>query len=188
MPAEDETQATRPADPERKRAAIVLLDQMHVAVGTEALRSAARDAQPQVVAALLDAAWLPTPARRSEPDALYFATFIGCSSQRPRQTDWLVETVRQLVDAGADLQRKDDNGNTALMSAAQMCGPRIVEVLVAGGAEVNYRNGSGVSPLGMALIMKKLDAADVLVAKGARLTAQEAGMLRGSATECGPRP
>jgi anti-sigma-K factor RskA len=80
-------------------------------------------------------------------------------------------------------RRKDDNGNNILMSAAQMCGPRIVTALIAAGAEIKLTNGSGMTPLGMALLMKHPDAAEVLVSKGARLNASQAQMLNASVTD-----
>ena len=95
----------------------------------------------------------------------------------------LVNTVAILVAAGADLKRKDDNGNTILTSAAQMCGPKIVGKLVAAGAEVNVANRSGMTPLSMALLMHRPDAAEVLVASGARLNASQVQMLGAAVTD-----
>ncbi len=69
------------------------------------------------------------------------------------------------------MTRKDDNGNTILTSAAQMCGPRIVTRLIAAGADMNAANGGGLTPLGMALIMHRTEVAEVLVTEGARLSA-----------------
>ena len=87
-----------------------------------------------------------------------------------------------LLAAGADVKMKDDNGNTPLFGAAQMCGPKIVGKLLAAGAEPNLVNGSGISPLGMALIMQKLDSAEVLVEKGAKLDEKQLQMVSGVAT------
>ncbi len=182
LPAEDEGATSRRVDPERARAAIARLDELGVGVTTEALRIAARDGNADIVAALLDAGVAPdTGVRDLTQTPLYLATFVGCSTQG-EETDWLVDTVRHLVAAGADLGITDDNGNTVLTSATQMCGPRIVTVLVDGGAKLDVRNGSGLTPLGMALVMGKLDAAELLVARGARLGAQERAMVQPSAT------
>jgi len=70
-----------------------------------------------------------------------------------------------------------------LMSAAQMCGPRIVTALIAAGADIKVTNGSGMTPLSMALLMRHPEAAEVLVAKGARLTASQVQMLNASVTD-----
>jgi ankyrin repeat protein len=69
------------------------------------------------------------------------------------------------------------------MSAAQMCGPRIVTALIAAGADINLTNASGMTPLGMALLMHHPDSAEVLVSKGARLSASQAQMLNASVTD-----
>jgi hypothetical protein len=81
---------------------------------------------------------------------MYLATRIGCSNQNG-ETDWLVETVRHLVAAGADLAIEDDNHNTALLFAADECGPRIVTLLAEGGAKVNARNGLRPDAAGLRL-------------------------------------
>ena len=90
-----------------------------------------------------------------------------------------MQTVSLLVTAGADVNRMDDNKNTPMMHAAQYCGPKIIDALVAGGAKVDVKNGSGVSPLAMALIMSNFDAAEALVAKGAKLAKSDAPMVSG---------
>ncbi|HVR94081.1 MAG TPA: ankyrin repeat domain-containing protein [Casimicrobiaceae bacterium] len=99
------------------------------------------------------------------------------------ETDGNVDTVNVLIAAGADVRRKDDNGNNILISAAQMCGPRIVTALIAAGAEIKLTNGGGMTPLGMALLMRHPESAEVLVSKGARLNASQVQMLNASVTD-----
>jgi len=108
--------------------------------------------------------------------------FSGCGGKQGG-TEGQVNTVNVLLAAGADVKRKDDNGNNILMSAAQMCGPRIVTALIAAGADIKLTNGSGMTPLGMALLMHHPDSAEVLVSKGARLNASQAQMLNASVTD-----
>lgn len=183
MPAESDNAVTRAVDSDKSRAAIAFLDEHGVGITTEALRTAARDALPEFVQALLDAGVSPdTGATELQLTPIYHATSIGCSSQ-VEETDWLVETVQHLVDAGANLALKDDNNNNVLIGAAQYCGPRVIALLIDGGAEVNFRNGSGVSPLALALIMQRFDAAEALVAKGARLAKQDLVMVQGAAAD-----
>jgi hypothetical protein len=183
LPEEDETTTHRPVESAAAKAAIAQLDELGVGVSTESLRTAARDGNAEIVAALLAAGVAPdTGVRDLHETPLYLATFIGCSTQG-EETDWLVETVRHLVDAGADLTIEDDNHNTVLISAAQMCGPRIVTALVDGGAKVGARNGSGLTPLGIALVHQKLDVAEALVKKGARLTREERAMVEPGMTD-----
>jgi Ankyrin repeats (3 copies) len=182
LPAEDESATARPVETAAAKTAIAYLDKLGVGVSTEALREAARDGNAEIVKALLDAGVAPdTGVKNLDDTPMYLATRIGCSSQEG-ETDWLVETVRHLVAAGADLAIEDDNHNTALLFAADECGPRIVTLLAEGGAKVNAKNGSGLTPLGFAFMKGKLDNAEVLIAKGARLTADERNMVKSFAT------
>ena len=181
MPAEDTATATRAVDPEKKKAGIAYLDKRNIAVSTESLRAAARRADPESVNALLDAGIAPdTGATDASQTPLYFALALACHDQGA-ETDWLVETVRLLIAAGADVSRLDDNRNPPLIHAAQDRGPKVVALLVDGGARIDVRNGSGVTPLAMALIMSNFDAAEALVAKGARLGKDDQMMVSGVA-------
>lgn len=186
MPEEDAGEATGPVDPERAARGVAYLDQRGIAVSTESLRQAARRADADSVRALLDAGVAPdTGVESLDQTPLGYALSRACTSQGA-ETDWLVETVQLLVDAGADLSRTDDNSNTALMLAVHWCGSRLVGLLAAAGVEVgflNQRNGSGLSALGLALVTGKLDSAEVLVDRGARLGVEEAEMVEGVATD-----
>jgi len=185
LPAEDTASATRAVDPERKAAGIAYLDKRNIAVSTQSLRDAARRADPETVKALLDAGIAPdTGATDASQTPLYFVLAQGCHSQGA-ETDWLVETVRLLVDAGADVGRLDGNKNPPLMHAAQYCGPKVAALLVDAGARVDARNGSGVTPLAMALIMGNFDAAEALVSKGARIGKDDQMMVSGVTDERG---
>lgn len=179
MPAEDATGTTQAADPAKQAAAIAYLDQRAIGVSTQALRDAARRADPEAVQALLDAGIAPdTGAVEATQTPLYFALALACHDQGA-ETDWLVETVRLLVAVGADVNRLDDNRNPPLIHAAHYCGPRIVALLVDAGAAVGARNGSGITPLALALIMGNFDAAEALVAKGGRLGREDQTMVSG---------
>ena len=179
MPVEDAAGATQAADPAKKATAIAYLDKRAIAVSTQALRDAARRADPEAVQALLDAGIAPdTGAAEATQTPLYFALALACHDQGA-ETDWLVETVRLLVAAGADVNRLDDNRNPPLIHAAHYCGPRIVALLADAGAAVDARNGSGITPLALALIMGNFDAAEALVAKGGRLVREDQTMVSG---------
>jgi hypothetical protein len=179
LPVEDPASAIRAVDPGKRSAAIAYLDKRSIAVSTESLRAAARRADPESVKALLDAGIAPdTGAAQASQTPLYFALAQACHSQGA-DTDWLVETVRLLIAAGADVMRLDENRNTPLMHAAHYCGPKVVALLVEGGAKVDVRNGSGVTPLALALIVGNFDAAEALVAKGARIGKDDQTMVSG---------
>ena len=181
LPAESAVASIEPKDEAKERKGIDYLKTRKLGVSPDQLRRSSLEGNYDEVRALLDAG-VDVNAGSSSDCAIFAAVFSGCGSASG-ENERLVKTVDLLLAAGADVKRKDDNKNTILMSAAQMCGPKIVSRIIAAGADVNVVNGSGVSPLGMAIIMKKLDSADVLVDKGARLDARQSQMLAGVATD-----
>ncbi len=180
LPEEAAVSTIKPKDEAREQKAIAYLKTKNVGVSADQLRRAALEGNFNQVRALLDAGVDVNAGGWSE-SPLYAAVFSGCGAANG-ENESLAKTVDALLAAGADVKRKDDNGNNILTSAAQMCGGKIIAKLVGAGADVNVVNGSGVSPLGMALIMQKLDAAEVLVDEGARLDAKQAEMVSATAT------
>ena len=57
------------------------------------------------------------------------------------------ETAGLLVEAGADLEVKNNEGSTALHTAAFLCREKIVRALLAKGADRNARNNAGATAL-----------------------------------------
>lgn len=173
LPVESGPTTRAEVDPERTRAGIAYLDKRGLSVSTDALRDAARRADADAVRALLDAG-----VADLNETPIYQAVGVGCHTQGA-ETDWLVDTVRLLATAGADLARTDGNRNTVMISAAQYCGPRVIGALVDAGAKVEVRNGTGITPLALALIVGNFDAAEALVEKGARLGKEDQTMVSG---------
>jgi ankyrin repeat protein len=58
-----------------------------------------------------------------------------------------VEVARALIEAGADVNAKNNEGSTPLHSAAFLCHPEIVEALLANGADKSVRNNVGATAL-----------------------------------------
>lgn len=166
----------------REQQAIVALKSRKLGVSADQLRRSSLEGNTADVRALLDAGVDVNSGAGLSDSPIYFAVFSGCGGKQGENEN-LVNTVKVLLAAGADVKRKDDNGNNILMSAAQMCGPRIVSALIDAGAEIRVTNGSGMTPLGMALLMRHPEAAEVLIGKGARLTASQAQMLNASVTD-----
>jgi ankyrin repeat protein len=151
-------------------------------VSADQLRRPSLEGHAADVQALLDAGVSVNGGAGLNDSPLYVAVFSGCGA-KGGETDDLVSTVGILLKGGADVKRKDDNGNAILTSAAQMCGGKIVSSLIAAGADMNVTNGSGITPLGMAFMMHKADAAEALVAGGARLNATQAQMVTAMVTD-----
>jgi NAD(P)-dependent dehydrogenase (short-subunit alcohol dehydrogenase family) len=57
------------------------------------------------------------------------------------------EAARALIDAGADVDQRNNDGSTALITAAFMCRTEIVEALLAAGADKSISNNAGSTAL-----------------------------------------
>jgi NAD(P)-dependent dehydrogenase (short-subunit alcohol dehydrogenase family) len=53
------------------------------------------------------------------------------------------EVARALIDAGADVDQRNNDGSTALLTAAFLCRTEIVEALLDAGADKSIRNNAG---------------------------------------------
>ncbi|MEO8738600.1 MAG: ankyrin repeat domain-containing protein [Casimicrobiaceae bacterium] len=167
---------------EREKKATAALKARGLGISADQLRRSSLQGKADEVQLLVDAGVNVNSGAGLSDSAIYFAVFSGCGAKQG-ESDALASTVGVLIASGADLKRRDDNGNTIMMSAAQMCGPKIVTQLATAGAEINVANRGGVTPLAMALIMHHPDAADALVARGARLSSTQVQMVSGSATD-----
>ena len=84
------------------------------------------------------------------------------------------QAVGKLIEAGADVNARDAEGNTPLILAAFYAGPRCVELLLEKGADPNAANRSGVT----ALIRAATDyeKARLLIAAGAKVGVRTADL------------
>ena len=73
-----------------------------------------------------------------------------------------------LLKLGADPQKRDSNGSTLLMYAAQNSWtPEVVYYLLDSGADINAQNNQGWTALMLAAMEDRLPVLQALVAKGA---------------------
>ncbi|KAK3747914.1 hypothetical protein QZH41_000188 [Actinostola sp. cb2023] len=75
--------------------------------------------------------------------------------------------LRQLIDAGADINVTNNDGYTALMLAAENGKDEVVRTLIDAGADVNVTNKYGNTALVLAAINGKEEVARVLIVAGA---------------------
>ncbi|MCL4104737.1 UNVERIFIED_CONTAM: hypothetical protein GTU68_034176 [Idotea baltica] len=62
------------------------------------------------------------------------------------------EAAKILIDAGADLEKRNKSGGTALHLASFFCEPEVVQLLLQAGADPSKTNNDQLTPLGVATI------------------------------------
>jgi hypothetical protein len=86
-----------------------------------------------------------------------------------------VEALEALLDAGADIDAKDDHGQTALMNAARDGHTPVVRLLVERGAGLNHTAKYNLSAIMLAVINGRDAIVGVLADGGADLTIKGTG-------------
>jgi ankyrin repeat protein len=69
-----------------------------------------------------------------------------------------LEVMKQLRDAGADLSKADDDGNTALYYSVFYKIAAATELLMTAGSVPTTRNNNGVSPIDLAMSQNNEEA------------------------------
>ena len=82
------------------------------------------------------------------------------------------ETVRALLEKGAEVNAKGNTGRTALMEAALEGYTETVRTLLEKGAEVNAKDNAGWTPLFWAAFSRRTDTVRALLEKGADVNAK----------------
>ena len=100
---------------------------------------------------------------------------IGCSSQPRPSTVGLheaaltgnLEAIATHIDAGSDLDARDEFGSTPLIVAATFGKAEVANALVEGGADLQVGNNDGSSPLHIASFLCYPDVVEILLENGA---------------------
>ena len=99
---------------------------------------------------------------------------VGCGESQPpaisiheAASDGNIEVVKQHLEAGADVNVKDNIGLTPLHMAAGDGRKEVAELLIAKGAEVNAKI-EGMTPLDIAIELKHTTTADLLRKHGGK--------------------
>ena len=78
------------------------------------------------------------------------------------------EQIKAMIDAGADVNAKDEHGMTPLMWAAQNQNSDVIAALLKAGADLNAKDGKGNTALDRARAYKNEKAATALIKAGAQ--------------------
>jgi len=84
-----------------------------------------------------------------------------------------IETVKQHIAAGTDVNAKDVFGWTLLLQAVAGGHKEIVELLIDNGAEVNGKTDEGWIPLSLAACESHKEIVELLISEGAEVNAKE---------------
>ena len=79
-----------------------------------------------------------------------------------------IEAVKQHLDAGVNVNKKDQLGETPLHSAAKEGHMQIIELLITKGADVNAIDAAGQTPLDWAEEEKQTETANLLRKHGGK--------------------
>jgi ankyrin repeat protein len=93
----------------------------------------------------------PLLATRNNTTPLMVAAGMGRTAERPPDEERMaLETVKLLVELGADVNATDDSGQTALHSASYIGADAIAQFLVEHGAKVDVKDRYGMTPVTVA--------------------------------------
>ena len=96
---------------------------------------------------------------------------VGCRpsmSIHKAALDGNIESVKQHLDAGTDVNAKDDIGRTPLHWSTVFGKNEIVELLMAEGADINAKSDGGRTPLDWAIRSNATETADLLRKHGGK--------------------
>lgn len=135
------------------------------------LQKAVLYAHVTVVEVLIDAAvkagdpqlCLPLEEEERDVPVLHLALQAGASA----------ELIKRLLDAGADIEARDCEGQTALHYAAVVSARGQIELLLSAGAETNATDEDGNTPLMLAVAHGDISNTERLIAAGADIEARD---------------
>lgn len=111
----------------------------------------------------------PNIANNEGKTALHYASLFD---------DIDIKVIKTLIKAGAELNTKDNKGNTPLILATRIGDKEKVELLIENGADVNIRNDEQFSPLIIAVDNKNQDLVNLFIKNKAQSSLQRTSTFK----------
>lgn len=116
--------------------------------------------------------WLHGKAGRDESDkSVLIALHVAIDLYKSNETS--LDTVKTLLDLGADVELPDARGATALVRAVEGANYDLIQLLLDRGAKVNGRSGHDETPLIVAVGRADAHSVKILLKHGADVNVQD---------------
>ena len=102
---------------------------------------------------------------------LTMSSYVSCSQESLIEAiskDRSNDIIQQMIEAGTDINTRDEHGDTPLTWAIAMGNKNVIDALIAAGADVNTENKFGGSALQSAISDDNKDLVVKLLAAGAK--------------------
>ena len=144
--------------PQSEEKALAALKNMNIDFDEDTFRRKVQDGDAAAVKLFLDAGM---------PAVVYGKPAIATA------VEWgHTEVTQVLIDAGSDVNVRDDYDQSLVMQAASSGKLAVLEVLIAAGADVNVPNMYKVTPLAAAAEQGKIEIVQALIKAGAKVNAR----------------
>src|SRR5262249_21030487 len=120
LPETSENASIKPTDAGKEKEGIAFLKSRNLGVSLEQMRQSALAGHADEIRALLSAGVDPNGG--SPQDSPLNRASQGCSSANGNEQG-IADSVAALIQGGENVNAKDENDNTPILSAGQYCGP-----------------------------------------------------------------
>jgi len=164
-------------DPGAEERGLAKLRELEISFEADMFYKSLSDVEPEAVKAFLDAGMSASHAfastRKRSPLMVLFFGNEACERGQPITEDGLT-ILKALLAGGADVNQVDQDGNTALMFAADKCDRVTMRLLISAGAKVDARDPVNKISVLEGSIGSGNPGVEELIAAGARLDAETA--------------
>jgi len=92
---------------------------------------------------------------------------LGPSRSSEQTEEELLTQLKEKLEDGTPVDKRDEDGQTSLMWAAEMNSLKVAQLMIENGADINAKDKNGQTPLIYAAMKNSLDVAKLLIENGA---------------------